>query len=117
MPSRKSILIVGAGSIGERHLRCFQATGRADVSFCEVNPVLRKTIAERYQVEQVFDDLPRALDQNPDAVVICTPAHLHIPMATAAAQKGIHLFIEKPLSTSLDGVDALRQEIAARQLI
>ena len=39
------VLIVGAGSIGERHLRCFQATGRASVSFVEISPALRQTIA------------------------------------------------------------------------
>jgi siroheme synthase (precorrin-2 oxidase/ferrochelatase) len=32
---RKKILIVGAGSIGERHIRCFLATERAEVQFVE----------------------------------------------------------------------------------
>ena len=45
-----SVLIAGVGSIGERHLRCFQSTGRAEVSFVEVNPSLLATIAERYGV-------------------------------------------------------------------
>lgn len=116
MSRRKSILIVGVGSIGERHLRCFQATSRADVSLCEVNPVLRKTIAERYNITKVFDDLTRALEDKPAAAVICTPAHLHIPMALTAARTGVHLLIEKPLSITLDGVDALREEIANRKI-
>lgn len=107
MSERKSILIVGVGSIGERHLRCFQSTGRVNISLCELNPVLRKTIAERYGVTNTFDDFNRALKSKPDAAVICTPAHLHIPMAIKAAQNGIHLLIEKPLSTTLDNVDAL----------
>jgi predicted dehydrogenase len=114
---RKSILIVGVGSIGERHLRCFQATSRADVSLCELNPVLRKTIAERYSVDAAFDDLEAALQQKPDGVVICTPAHLHISMALSAARKGIHLLIEKPLSTTTDGIDALRDEVAKNKLV
>src|SRR4051794_39784562 len=115
--SRKSILIVGVGSIGERHLRCFQATGRADVTLCELNPVLRKTVAERYQVVKIFDELDRALAEKPDAVVICTPAHLHVPMALTIAKVGAHLFIEKPLSTTLEGITALREEIARRHLV
>ena len=52
--------IVGVGSIGERHLRCFQATGRAEASFVEINPALRATIAERYHVPG-FADLDAAL--------------------------------------------------------
>jgi len=117
MSRRKSILIVGVGSIGERHLRCFQATGRAEVSLCELNPVLRKTVAEQYRVEKVFDDLTRALDDKPDAVVICTPAHLHIPMAFSAAQRGNHIFIEKPLSATLEGIDVLQNEVSSRRLV
>jgi len=34
-------LIIGTGSIGERHLRCFPATGQAELSFCETNASLR----------------------------------------------------------------------------
>ena len=34
---RHHVLIIGVGSIGERHLRCFRATGRADVWIVEIN--------------------------------------------------------------------------------
>lgn len=117
MTERKSILIVGVGSIGERHLRCFASTGRADVAICEVNKSLRETVAERYQIKRAFDNLERALAAEPDAVVVCTPAQLHIPIALAAAQKPAHLLIEKPLSTKLDGLDSLQREINNNQLI
>lgn len=117
MSRRPSILIAGVGSIGERHLRCFIASGRTDVSFCEVNASLRRKIADQYVVEKSFDSFDRALAAKPDVVVICTPAHLHVPMALAAAQAGAHLLIEKPLSTNLDGVAALQQEIIQRSRI
>ena len=116
MSDRKSILIVGTGSIGERHLRCFAATGRAELSLCEVNAGLRETVAARHGVEHAFENLDAALASRPAAAVICTPAHLHIPMALAAAKTGAHLLIEKPLSTKLDGLGALREEIARRKL-
>jgi predicted dehydrogenase len=117
MPARKSILIVGVGSIGERHLRCFLATGRADIWLCEINPVLRRAVAERYPAARVFEDYSVALEQKPDAVVICTPADLHIPLALLAAKRGVHLLIEKPLSTKTDGLEALRSEIASRKIV
>jgi predicted dehydrogenase len=113
---RKSILIVGVGSIGERHLRCFLATSRADVSFCEVNPSLRETIAARYNSARVFDSLESGLAAKPGAAVICAPAHLHISLALKAAEAGAHLLIEKPLSTTLQGIDALRDLIAKKKL-
>lgn len=114
MSARKSVLIVGVGSIGERHLRCFSATGRADVSICELNPALRTTVAERYGVARVDEDFHEALRAGPDAVVICAPAHLHISLATSAVLSGAHVLTEKPLSTSLEGVAALHEEVARR---
>ena len=101
------VLIVGVGSIGERHLRCFQNTGRCDITFCEVNDELRESIAERYQIEHCFADLAAAVADGPAAAVICTPADLHIPLARELATAGIHLLIEKPLSTNTEGIDAL----------
>ncbi len=108
------VLIVGVGSIGERHLRCFQATGRAEASFVEIDPTLRATIAERYHVPG-FADLDVALKAHagsaspPDLAVIATPAHLHLDIATRLASAGLHVLIEKPLDTNADGIHRLAQ--------
>lgn len=110
------ILVIGVGSIGERHVRCFQKTGRAEISICELNSELRTQIQERYALREAFGDLDAALADRPDAAVICTPAHLHIPMARQIASAGISLLIEKPLSISLDGIDDLAHAIRERDL-
>jgi len=117
MSGRKSVLIAGVGSIGERHLRCFLATEQVEVSFCEVNGDLRQLIAERYGVRKVFASWETALMERPDIAVICTPAHLHVPMALAAARLGVHVLIEKPLSTNLSSIAALQEEIVTRKLV
>jgi predicted dehydrogenase len=101
------VLVIGVGSIGERHVRCFEWTDRCDVSICEINEPLRQTIAERYAIGSVFGNLDDALNDPPDAAVICVPAHLHIRLATQLAEAGVHLLIEKPLSTSFEGIDRL----------
>jgi predicted dehydrogenase len=116
MSESKRVLIVGVGSIGLRHLRCFQNTGRTTMSFCEVNAALREKVAAEYQVERHFADLESALADPYDAAVICTPAHLHIPMATRLAEAGIHVLLEKPLSTSIQGIDNLREILTKRKL-
>jgi predicted dehydrogenase len=103
------VLVVGVGSIGLRHLRCFQNTGRTRMSICEVDPKLRSRIAEEYRIDRCYANLDAALAGNHDAAVIATPAHLHVPMALRLAEAGLHLLIEKPLSTSLDGLDELQQ--------
>lgn len=112
---KHKLLIVGVGSIGERHLRCFLSTGRADAVFVEINDSLRQTIAERYSVPG-FKSLDEALATNPTAAVVCAPAHLHIPISTTLAEHGLHLLIEKPLSTSFDGIDRLQTIVAEKRL-
>jgi predicted dehydrogenase len=110
------VLVVGAGSIGERHLRCFLATGRARVSFAEVNPELRATIAARHPDAAAHATLEAAAEEPIDAAVIATPAPLHVPQAAQLVGRGAHVLIEKPLSIGLDGVDTLA-DLAARNRV
>ena len=51
-----------------------------------------------------------------DAAVIATPAQLHIPIARKLAEAGAHLLIEKPLSTSVEGVAELMATVRERKL-
>jgi len=62
-------------------------------------------------------DMETALDQRLDAVYVCSPSNTHIAMAMQAARRGVHLFIEKPLSHSLDGIDDLEREVEKRSLM
>ena len=114
--SRPRVLVVGAGSIGERHARCFLGTGRADVTLCEVDAERRQAVAARCGISRSFGSWEEALADRPTAAVIATPAHLHIRMARQAAEQGCHLLIEKPLSVTLDGVAELESLLAERKV-
>lgn len=108
----RSILIVGCGSIGERHLRCFQRTGRCDVSVCDSNAALLGRVAARYSVPS-FAGLEDALRSRAfDGLVICTPAHTHLAIARRGAQHHAALFIEKPLAVTRDEIEETRDAIA-----
>ena len=104
------ILIIGVGSIGHRHLRCFGHTQRVTPSICETNASLKEELAQQYNVDATFASLEEALLDPPDMAVVCTPAHLHIPMARQLVAAGVHVLIEKPLGVSLEGVNELIQE-------
>ena len=107
-----SILIIGCGSIGERHLRCFQQTGRCTVSVCDANATLLKEVSQRYAAT-AYASLAEAVQaQRFDAWVICTPAHTHLAIAREGAAQGAALLIEKPLSVTLDGLEETRAAIA-----
>jgi predicted dehydrogenase len=83
----------------------------------DVNQALLKTVCSDNSWNPVFD-LNLALDQNAfDAAVICTPNHLHIPCAQKAVDAGLHIFVEKPLSHAMDGVENLITSYKSKGLI
>jgi predicted dehydrogenase len=110
-------LVVGAGSIGERHLRCFLSTHRSEVAFVEVRAELSEAVAGRYPGARAFISIEHALaDSNFTAAVIATPAPLHVPQALQFIEQGTSVLIEKPLSTSLNEVDRLAQAVQRSRL-
>lgn len=111
----KRVLVIGGGSIGERHTRCFQQTGRADVSLCEINKAVRERVAAAYSLSGSFADFDEAVSSKPDVAVVCTPAQLHVPMALRLVEAGAHVLIEKPLSTSTERIDELRAAVAGHK--
>ncbi|MFC1874299.1 Gfo/Idh/MocA family protein [Chloroflexota bacterium] len=110
------ILVVGCGSIGKRHIRNLKALGAGDIIAHDSNMERCREVEQEYSVK-VYDNLDASLAQKPDAAFICTSTSRHIPPALAAARNGCHLFIEKPLAHSLEGVHELRDVVAQNGLI
>jgi len=73
------------------------------------------TMAAKYGVIE-YHDLDEALEKGPDAVFITNPSGLHIPVAIMAARAGCHLFIEKPLSDTAEGLDELMAIVESKGL-
>jgi predicted dehydrogenase len=97
------ILVVGAGSIGKRHLSNLSALGRdLSIGVAESSELGRATVTGTFGVD-VFPSLEAALAEGHwDAAFICSPNHMHIPHARQLAAAGSHLFVEKPLSMDCD---------------
>jgi predicted dehydrogenase len=102
-------LIIGVGSVGERHLRNALRLDDVRCSIAEVNPSTRQKIASAYRVEAAYGDYHDADLASFDGVVICVPADLHVPIATEVVKAGTHVLVEKPLAMSLQGVDELKR--------
>jgi predicted dehydrogenase len=105
------ILIIGVGSIGERHLRCFQSTGRCTLALCEPSDDRRDEVAQRYEVNgyRCWEEALR--EEKFSAAVIASPAPFHVPTAQALTEGGLDLLIEKPLSLTSDGLARLAETI------
>jgi len=105
-------LVVGCGSIGTRHVRNLRAL---DVAVSAFDPDVMRANATCSDVgASAVGSLDEGLDDGPELVLVCTPPHLHVEAARRAADAGAHLFIEKPLSHSLEGVADLLDTAAER---
>ena len=123
------ILIAGLGAIGQRHARNLRALLGADLELLAfrqrrlaflVTERLERDDSRTIEAElaiRAYADLDEALAARPDAVFVCTPSSQHLEIARRAALAGCHLFIEKPLSHTLDGIEELRGTVASRGLV
>ncbi len=99
------ILVVGAGSIGTRHIENLISLGH-EVYATDINSESLKRVVNL--TRGTFLTLEEALAKaKPEVAFICTFSNRHLEPARICAENGCHLFIEKPLSLNLEGVDDL----------
>lgn len=100
------ILIAGFGSIGRRHFRNLLALGERDIILYRTG---KSTLPDDGLVDfPVETDLQRALAHRPQAVIVANPTSLHLDVAIPAASNGCHIFLEKPISHSLERIDGFQ---------
>jgi len=119
------ILIAGLGAIGQRHARNLRALRGDDLELLAyrrrrlshvVTDTLQRDDSRNVEADlgvRTFLDLDTALAQQPDAVFVCTPSSQHLEIAQRSAAAGCHLFIEKPVAHTMDGLDDLQSTVAA----
>lgn len=106
------LLIIGVGSIGERHLRSFLRIEGVRCSIAEPDDGQRQRIATSYTVTRTFPRWEDAPLSEFDGVVICAPTHLHVPWLTHFAREGIPVLCEKPLAITPEGIGELHRALA-----
>lgn len=109
-------LICGLGSIGLRHLQNLRALGHDDIIIYSTGKTTMPGAIEAQKNLQVLRCLDAALNENPDVCMVCNPTSLHAETALKAARAGCHLYIEKPISHSLDGLDLIREIVEDNDL-
>ena len=110
------VLVVGGGSIGSRHRRNLRTLGLDALGLVEADAERRSSVSRAVGAVG-FSGLAEGLGWGPDVAVIATPSYLHVAQALEAARAGCHLFVEKPLSHSAEGLAALAAEVERRGLV
>jgi predicted dehydrogenase len=104
--------IVGAGFMGAVHARSARAAGARIAGVAASTPERSQAAADRLGAERAYGDAEALVTASDvDVVHLCTPNHLHAPLAHAALAAGKHVVCEKPLA--LDAAEAAGLAAAA----
>lgn len=101
--------VIGAGGIGATHLRAYAAWP----DLCEIAGIADIDLpAAQEKAKQfgglAFQDYTQMLDATrPDAVSICTPPDLHLPIVQAVAARNLSVLCEKPPARTLAETEAI----------
>ncbi|PIR74166.1 MAG: hypothetical protein COU35_03860 [Candidatus Magasanikbacteria bacterium CG10_big_fil_rev_8_21_14_0_10_47_10] len=113
----KHILVLGGGSIGKRHARNLISLGEKGVAIVEVNADRIQPLKDEFGIP-VYPSMEEAFEaESFDIAFVCSPSLYHMEQALYCADKGCHLFIEKPVSHSLEGMDQLIAVAKEKNLI
>jgi predicted dehydrogenase len=123
------ILMVGLGGIGQRHtrnLRALLGDGAEIIAYRVrrqthvVSPAMSidtsRNVEEEYSI-RIHTCMDAALQEKPNVAFICNPSNLHVPIATECLRAGCDVFIEKPLTDSMQGTAGLLRLAEERERI
>ena len=105
------VLIAGLGNMGRSHALAYHALEGAEI----VGLVNRSAVdlPEALQDYPLFKTFDEGMQTNPDVVCIATYSDSHADYAIAAMEAGAHVFVEKPLATTVE--DARRVVAKAQE--
>jgi UDP-N-acetylglucosamine 3-dehydrogenase len=107
--------VIGVGSIGQNHARIFRSLpGAKLVGVADANLQAAARVGEFNNVP-FYDSLDKLIEaQSPDLVSVAVPTSLHFEVGCALIERGIHVLMEKPITSTLDQAEKL-VELAAKK--
>jgi predicted dehydrogenase len=109
LATKLGVAVVGAGMLGARHARVLQeSAGARLVAVADVDAARANAVAGRHGARAfpdyvaMFDAVGPPGSGEATAVAVATPDFLHTDPVRAALERGLDVFVEKPLTTSLD---------------
>ena len=111
--------VVGLGFIGPAHIEAIRRNPGVEVrAISHHTKEKAEQKASLLHIPRAYTDFYEMIaEEELDCVHICTPNHLHYPMAKAALEKGIHVVCEKPLAANLAEAKELVQLAEATALV
>lgn len=107
-------LVVGCGSIGRRHINNLLKLDKIENIL--VYTSIKDCPEKFYYSKDKIKFLEKLDEAEADFAIICNETSKHIKTATQLAKKGINLFIEKPLSHNLTGIEELKEIVSTKKI-
>ncbi|GAB3232297.1 Gfo/Idh/MocA family oxidoreductase [Glycomyces halotolerans] len=105
-PSTYRAAIIGTGFMGRVHSHAIAVAGGQVTGIAGSSPERAHQAADALRADAVFEDADELIAAA-DVVHVCTPNHLHAPLALAAIEAGKHVVCEKPLATDAATAQAM----------
>lgn len=103
--------VLGAGHLGKIHLRLLNQSEKFDlIGFYDPDEENAKKVATEFGY-RFFDSVSELID-SVDVVDIVTPTLSHFDCAKQAIAKGKHIFIEKPITKTVEEAEKIRDMVA-----
>lgn len=111
----RRVAVIGAGFMGSMHASIFaQAPNCELAAIVDPNTALAERVAQSCGGAKVYGSHEELLaGERLDLVSICTPDNLHRVPAEAVAAKGVNLFIEKPVASTVEDAEAIVAAVRA----
>jgi predicted dehydrogenase len=109
--------VVGVGYLGQHHVRIFSELPNVElVAIADINEKRAREMASLYQVPFYTTNYKDLIDKV-DAVSIVTPTSTHFSIAKNFLERGIHIFVEKPVTQTLEEAENLLELASGKDLV
>ena len=100
--------IVGAGLWGAMHARAYAQNSRVELAaVCDLDESRAREMAQQYSIPKIYTRIEDMLNEDLDGISVATPDDAHTAVVLAAAARGWHILVEKPLATRIDDCQAM----------
>src|SRR5579859_2620660 len=105
-PNPLRALICGAGAAGHLHAAAYRALGVDVVAVYDPDPTRARWLAQMHEA-QIATSPTALFATDAECASLTSPPPSHVEQACAAARKGRVVFVEKPIATSIEGLERL----------
>ena len=118
-----NIASIGCGGKGQPDIINASVKGRERVvALCDIDPFGQHGVAEarkRFSKANFYTDFRKLLEEEKDldAITVSTPDHTHANIAMAAMDRGVHLYVQKPLTHNIKEARLLTETASAKKIV